>query len=241
MRHVGAAPGSPKVQAVAIEYIKQLISIENTGDAQAGMKLVNTVADKAGVEKGMNLLVVAEQPGQSGPYIKAACRGGWRIACEASYEQLPSLLTDVQAEAAVLIAARVDEVVLKSVRMLNGSLPMPVVLYTDDSLQRSIRAAVTAGVSVYAVDCHNVKRIGALLDVAIIRFRESQELKKELQKAKTTLAERSAVEKAKGIIMRQRQVNEDTAYQLLRKLAMDRNRRIGEVAGEVLVAAEVLI
>lgn len=189
----------------------------------------------------MNLLVVAEQPGQSSPYIKAACKAGWRIACESSYEQLPTVLTDVHAEAAVLIAHRVDDVILKAVRMLNSTWPMPVVLYTEDSLQRSIRAAVSAGVSVYVVDCNNAKRIASLLEVAIVRFNESQQLKKELHKAKTTLAERNIVDKAKGIIMRQRKVNEDTAYKMLRKLAMDRNRRIGEVAGEVIAAAEVLI
>lgn len=189
----------------------------------------------------MNLLVVSEQPGQSSPYIKAACKVGWRIACESSYEQLPSVLTGVQVEAAVLIARQVDDVILKTVRMLNSSWSLPVVLYTADSLQRSIRAAVTAGVSVYVVDCNNFNRIGALLEVAVVRFKESQELKKELHKAKTTLAERNTVEKAKGIIMRQRNVNEDKAYQSLRKLAMDRHRRIGEVAEEVIAAAQILI
>lgn len=189
----------------------------------------------------MNLLVVAEHPGQSSPYIKAACKAGWRIASESTYEQLPAALAGVQVEAAVLITRRVDDVILKAVRLLNSSCPMPVVLYTEDSLQRSIRAAVTAGVSVYVVDCNNANRIASLLEVAIIRFGESQQLKKELDKAKTTLAERNTVEKAKGIIMRQRKVNEDAAYKLLRKLAMDRNRRIGEVAGEVIAAAEVLI
>lgn len=189
----------------------------------------------------MNLLVVAEQPGQSGPYIKAACRAGWRIACESSYDQLPSVLTDVHVEAAVLLARRIDDVILKAIRMLNNSWPLPVLLYTQDSGQQSIRAAVMAGVSVYVVDCSNVDRIAALLDVAIIRFNESQQLKKALHKARTTLAERSTVEQAKGIIMRQRKVSEDTAYKLLRKLAMDRNRRIGEVAGEVIAAAGVLI
>jgi len=193
------------------------------------------------MEKALNLLVVAERPGQSGPYIKAACKAGWRIACESSYEQLPSTLTTVQAEAAVLIAEHVDDAVLKAVRMLNSSWPLPVVLYTGDTLQRSIRAAVTAGVAVYVVDCHNVERIGALLEVAMVRFKDSQQLKKELHKARTTLAERNSVEKAKGIIMRQRKINEDTAYQLLRKLAMDRNRRIGEVAEEMIATAEVLI
>ena len=193
------------------------------------------------MEKALNLLVVAERPGQSGSYIKAACKAGWRIACESSYEQLPSALTTVQAEAAVLIAEHVDDAVLKAVRMLNSSWPLPVVLYTGDELQSSIRAAVTAGVAVYVVDCHNVERIGALLEVAMVRFKNSQQLKKELHKARTTLAERNSVEKAKGIIMRQRKINEDTAYQLLRKLAMDRNRRIGEVAEEMIAAAEVLI
>ena len=57
----------------------------------------------------MNLLVVSEQPGQSSPYIKAACKVGWRIACESNYEQLPSVLTGVQAEAAVLIARQVGD------------------------------------------------------------------------------------------------------------------------------------
>jgi len=193
------------------------------------------------MEKALNLLVVAERPEQSSPYIKAACKAGWRIVCESSYQQLPSTLTAVQAEAAVLIAEHVDDAVLKAVRMLNSSWPLPVVLYTGDALQISIRAAVTAGVAVYVVDCDNVERIGVLLEVAMVRFNNSQQLKKELHKARTTLAERNSVEKAKGIIMRQRKINEDTAYQLLRKLAMDRNRRIGEVAEEMIAAAEVLI
>lgn len=197
--------------------------------------------DEIDREKAVNLLVVAEQPGESGPYIKAACKAGWHISGESSYEKLPTVLTTVQAEVVVLIATYVDDAVLKAVRMLTTSWPLPVVLFTEDTLQRSIHAAVTAGVSVYVVDCHNVERIGTLLEVAMVRFRESQELKKALNKAKTTLAERNTVEKAKGIIMRQRSINEDTAYQLLRKLAMDRNRRIGEVAEEVIAAAELLI
>ena len=189
----------------------------------------------------MNLLVVAQQAGQSSPYIKAACKAGWHVVSELSYTQLSAAPTDVQVDAAVLIARRIDDNVLKAARLFNSHWPLPVVLYTDDSLQRSIRAALMAGVSVYVVDCQNVNRIATLLDVAMVRFKESQQLKKALHKAKTSLAERNTVEKAKGIIMRQRQVNEDSAYKLLRKLAMDRNRRIGEVAGEVIAAAEVLI
>jgi response regulator NasT len=150
-------------------------------------------------------------------------------------------VAEINADAVVMIARRVNEAILRVVRIFNSAHPLPVVLYTEDSLQQSIRDAVNAGVSAYVVDCRNANRIGAHLDLAVIRFAESQQLKKELHKARTSLAERNTVEKAKGIIMRQRNISEDAAYRLLRKVAMDRNRRIGEVAGEIIVAAEVLI
>jgi len=189
----------------------------------------------------MKIIVVEEQPGQGADYITAASKAGWELVCESDYERIAAVVTQIDADAAVLIARRVNEVVLQTVRLFNSTQPMPVVLYTGDSLQQSIRDAVNAGVSAYVVDCRDASRIGAHLDISVIRFAESQKLKKELQKAKTSLAERNSVDKAKGIIMQQRNVSEDAAYKMLRKLAMDRNRRIGEVAGEVIAAAEVLI
>lgn len=189
----------------------------------------------------MRLLLVAAEGDEHDNYRQAAQLAGWELAAVLNYAQFERALTTVQADAAVLVAHRVDETVLRAVHSINTRKPMPVVLFTGDSLQQSIRAAVTAGVSAYVVDCTDINRLGHLLDVAVVRFAETQQLKKELHKAKATLAERSTVEKAKGIIMRQRQVSEDAAYQLLRKLAMDRNRRIGEVAGEVIAAAKVLI
>lgn len=84
-------------------------------------------------------------------------------------------------------------------------------------------------------------RLASLLEVAVVRHAETQRLRTELHKAKTSLAERKTVDRAKGTIMRQRNLSEDQAYQLLRKLAMQRNRRVGEVADEVIAAAELLI
>ena len=189
----------------------------------------------------MRLALISECPGQNGDMTAAAGKAGWDVVCEAGYAHVPAMLAGLDADAAVLLAARVDDSVLQAVRLFSNTRPLPVVLYTGDSSQQSIRAAVTAGAGAYAVDCSDVNRIGALLDVAVTRFAGVQQLKKELCRAKTSLAERNAVEKAKGIIMRQRKVNEDMAYRMLRKLAMDRNRRIGEVAGEIIALADVLI
>jgi len=189
----------------------------------------------------MRLVLVSDQPGHNSGIIRAAGQAGWQLACESAYERLPGVLPGLQADAVVLMAQRVDERVLQAIRIFNSTHPLPVVLYTEDSLQESIRAAVSGGVAAYVVDCSDTGRIGALLEIAVARFAEYRQLKKELQRAKTSLAERNAVEKAKGIIMRQRSISEDAAYRILRKLAMDRNRRIGEVAGEIIAVADVLI
>lgn len=189
----------------------------------------------------MKLILVTENGGQNGDYVRAARAAGWMVECQTDYNRLPAALAGIDVDAAVLISERVSDAVLQAVHLFNNRRPLPVVLYTGDSLQKSIRAAVSAGVAAYVVNCSDANRIGALLDIAVARFAESEHLKRELQKAKTSLAERNTVEKAKGIIMRQRKISEDDAYRLLRKLAMDRNRRIGEVASEIIFAAEVLI
>ena len=189
----------------------------------------------------MKLVLVAEQRGENPDYLRAASQAGWEVAAELDYAGVETALPGLVADAAVLVARQVDDTVLHAVRCINRSQPMPVLLFTADPLQRSIREAVSAGVAAYVVNCTDINRLASLLEVAVVRHTETQRLRTELHKAKTSLAERKTVDRAKGIIMRQRNVSEDQAYQLLRKLAMQRNRRIGEVAGEVIAAAEVLI
>ena len=72
------------------------------------------------------------------------------------------------------------------------------------------------------------------------RFHETERLRRELQDIKASLAERKAVERAKGILMKQRGFDEPQAYHALRKMAMDKNLRIGQVAENVIAVAELL-
>jgi response regulator NasT len=91
------------------------------------------------------------------------------------------------------------------------------------------------------VDCDDPTRLGALLDVAKARFLEQQNLKNELLKTKYALQERKRVEKAKGIVMKMRSISEEQAYDAMRKLAMNNNKRIGEIAEQIISASEVLV
>ena len=81
----------------------------------------------------------------------------------------------------------------------------------------------------------------SLLEVAKARFDEQQRLKKELLQTRSALQDRKCIEKAKGIIMSSRNLSEDQAYQALRKLAMNRNKRLGEIAEQIISASEVLV
>jgi response regulator NasT len=133
-----------------------------------------------------------------------------------------------------------DRDTLESLRESTGANPRPVVMFVDRSAPGLAEQAVEAGVAAYVVDGLAPGRVRSVLEVAMRRFQLMQELRTDLQKARADLASRKAIEKAKGLLMKERGLEEEAAYRLLRKLAMDSGRPIGAVAAELLAYAEVL-
>jgi response regulator NasT len=133
-----------------------------------------------------------------------------------------------------------DRDTLEHVCMITRDDPRPIVMFTQDKDQALMRAALEAGVSAYVVDGLSVERVRPIVEVAMARFEQWQALRRELDQAQTNLAERKVIERAKGIVMKQRRCTEDEAYALLRKLAMDRNQRLAHVAESVITMAELL-
>jgi two-component system, response regulator / RNA-binding antiterminator len=129
---------------------------------------------------------------------------------------------------------------LESLGQITRDRPRPIVLFAQNSDSETIRRAMRAGVSAYVVDGMNPNRLQPVIEVAIARFQEFQGMRRELENAKLKLADRRDVEKAKGLLMKRKGVDENAAYELLRKMAMDRNIRLGEVARSLLAAAELL-
>ena len=129
---------------------------------------------------------------------------------------------------------------LDQLHHLNAEHPLPIVMFTDDADSNAIRKAVAVGVSAYIVDGLYVNRLQPVLNVALARFQEMQALRSELEDTRRTLNERKRIDRAKGILMQRRGISEDDAYHSLRKLAMERNQRIAEVADNVISAAELL-
>jgi response regulator NasT len=103
-----------------------------------------------------------------------------------------------------------------------------------------IQASVDAGVSAYIVDGLSKKRIRPILEMTISRFNAFATLQRELDEAKSALAERKVIDRAKGILMKRRQVGEDEAYAMLRQAAMNQNRKLIDVARSIVTAADLL-
>jgi response regulator NasT len=133
-----------------------------------------------------------------------------------------------------------DRDTLESLREAGETNPRPVVMFVDRSAPGLAEEATRAGVAAYVVDGLSAARVRPVLDVAMTRFSLMQQLRGDLAKAKADLASRKTIDRAKGLLMKERGLDEDGAYKLLRKLAMDTGRPIGAVAQDLIAYSNVL-
>jgi two-component system, response regulator / RNA-binding antiterminator len=133
-----------------------------------------------------------------------------------------------------------DRDMLESLREANEANAKPVVMFVDRSEPGLGEAAVRAGVAAYVVGGPQPDRVRSILEVAMSRFQLMQQLRADLAKAQSDLAARKTIDRAKGLLMKERGIEEEAAYAILRKLAMDSGRSIGAVAADLLAYAGVL-
>ena len=149
--------------------------------------------------------------------------------------------SDAKIDMLVMNIEEPDRNTLTQLKYINDVFPVPVVIFSEKGDSEIIKAAVHAGVSAFIVDGLSANRIKPILNIALARFGSYAKLREELSKTKESLANRKVIEKAKGIIMKQRQCSEDEAYNSLRKLAMDRNQKLSDVATSVVELSSLLI
>jgi response regulator NasT len=140
----------------------------------------------------------------------------------------------------VIASESPDRDTLESLREANVHNPRPVVMFVDRSAPGLAEAAVDAGVAAYVVDGLSANRVRPVLEVAMSRFSLMQKLRTDLEKAQADLAARKTVERAKGLLMKERGLDEEAAFRLLRKLAMDTGRPLNAVASDLIAFAGVL-
>lgn len=129
---------------------------------------------------------------------------------------------------------------LEEMFAISRALARPIAMFVDQTDDAAIEAAIDAGVSAYVVDGLKAERIRPVLDVAIKRFNAFSRLRAELDEARGALAERKTIDAAKALLMKKRGIDEPAAYAALRKAAMDRGRKIADVADALLTAERLM-
>lgn len=189
----------------------------------------------------LKILLIDEAPDRASALEAALSALGHAVVARIqSATELTVQIASSGAEVVIVDMNSPDRDMIESLRDVSRESPRPILMFVDRSDETMIAAAINAGVSAYIVDGLNPARVKPVLDVAIARFRQFQALNEEIARAKASLAERKAIERAKGILMQQRNLSEEDAYRMLRGAAMKQNKRIVEIAETLILATKLL-
>ncbi|MEO0654660.1 MAG: ANTAR domain-containing protein [Pseudomonadota bacterium] len=129
---------------------------------------------------------------------------------------------------------------IEELTLAASPLDRPVAIFADQSDAGLTKAAIEAGVSAYVVDNLRPEKLTPVIEAAIARFNMFRRMRDELTETKRALEERKVIDRAKGLLMKARGIDEDEAYAILRKAAMDQGKKISDVASALVTAAELL-
>lgn len=153
------------------------------------------------------------------------------------------LLMAVQRQQPDVVILDVDSPsrdMLEQLAMLSRQAPKPVVMFASDGDDRLIRDALGAGVAAYVVDGLAPARLAPILRVAMARFEQQSHVRQKLDDLEQQLRDRKDIDRAKGVLMDKRAMNEAEAYAALRQQAMRQGLRLADVARRIIAMADLL-
>ncbi len=189
----------------------------------------------------MRILLVEATEREIGLLRDALVAGGHDVVSRAEGAlDLLAAVRDEKPDIVIIDTESPSRDVLEQLCIVHRDVPRPIVMFTDDGERASIDAALEAGVTTYVVEGLNPKRVRPILEVAQARFAADRALRDELEAARSKLVSRKLIERAKGVLMQSRGLDEEGAYRMLRKLAMDRQTTLVAVAQQVIDARKLL-
>jgi response regulator NasT len=189
----------------------------------------------------VRVLVVDESRGRARVLREAMEHAGYEVVVSHGAPlALLKTVERVQPDVIVIDTEAPSRDTLENLAVMGQHLPRPIVMFADDAAPETLRDVMRAGVAAYIVDGLDPARVKSIVDVACAQFEEYQRLRDELAATQLKLSERKLVERAKGVLMKSRGLDEGAAYEALRKLAMDRGKPLADIARHVIDAADLL-
>lgn len=187
------------------------------------------------------IALVEADPSRAAPVVAALREAGWTdVALVSETRGLARRIEALRPDIVLIDLAEPSRDALEALSLASGASERPVAMFVDRTDPELTQTAIKAGLSAYVVAGLDPARVRPVIETAAARFAVQRALRAELDAAKAALEERKTVDRAKGILMRAKGIGEAEAYALLRKSAMDRGVRIGELARSVVAAADLL-
>ena len=190
----------------------------------------------------LRVLVVDSSRERAADVCSAIALAGHQVAAVLSSAlELSDQVLNTKPDGIFIQADSPSRDTLEHLAIMNRDCPRPVLLFSQDADSEMIRRAVKAGVSSYVVDSVSPARLDAVVEVAIAQFEAFQHMRAERDDATRKLSERITIDRAKGVLMKARGLDENAAYHALRKLAMERGRKLADVAQDVIDMSNLLL
>lgn len=150
-------------------------------------------------------------------------------------------LNKLQYDAVVIDCENANSKLVELVSEILRLRSSPMVVFAEQCSPQLTEEMIQVGVAALVINGFHERRITSVMNVATARHRYYRRLKQQIDQARHSLMERKLIDRAKGLIMQHRHLNEDDAYRSMRKLAMDRNQKLVDVAKSIIEVSELLI
>ena len=190
----------------------------------------------------LKVMIVDSELKRSKPLKQSLIDNGFEVVAHVDNDlHLQDVYLASRPDVLIIDTDSPDRDTLENICVMTMHDPRPIVMFTHDGNKEQIKLATQAGVSAYVVGTIPSERLTPVIDAAVARFEEFNNLRAELSVAKLKLVERKTVERAKGLLMKQRGLYEDAAYEMLRSMAMKKNMKLADLSHQLIEAASMLI
>ncbi|GIK79410.1 MAG: ANTAR domain-containing protein [Pseudorhodoplanes sp.] len=189
----------------------------------------------------LKIVIVDESPVRSAIIEEGLREAGYsHVARVAETANLLARVYAVDPDVIIIDLENPSRDVLEQMFQVSRVVKRPIAMFVDQSDAASIQASVDAGVSAYIVGGLAKERVKSILDLCISRFNAFSRLQNELEQVKSALSDRKIIDRAKGILMKVKNLSEEEAYSLMRSTAMREKKKIVDIAQSIITAAEML-
>lgn len=189
----------------------------------------------------LSILVIDEDPIRASIIEEGLREAGYsRVQVVSAILGLMRRIEELAPDVIVINLANPNRDLVEHMSLVSRAVRRPVAMFVDQSDAEMMELAIEAGVSAYVVDGLRKDRIKAILDMAITRFNAYSRLRGELETTRQALEDRKALDRAKSLVMKRLGISEDEAYHRIRRMAMQENRRMGDIARAIVAAADLL-